>query len=165
MILDLKKLFLDKSEKISGQYEFSLSDTKIDGVFPFITPIDISYNVENRAGIIKLKADLKFDFSYPCSRCMEDVLKTIECSFSHVLVNYLNDDNLDDEYVLLEDYKINLDKLLKEDILLQMPTKVLCSPDCKGLCQKCGKNLNEGTCKCTSDSIDPRLEVLKNLLS
>ena len=59
---------------------------------------------------------------------------------------------------------MDLDELIRTDILLELPTKFLCKEDCKGLCPTCGKNLNEGACNCQTHQIDPRLEVLKQLI-
>jgi uncharacterized protein len=47
---------------------------------------------------------------------------------------------------------------------MEFPSRFLCSDDCKGLCQRCGKNLNEGACNCGKDEIDPRLAPLKKIL-
>lgn len=54
---------------------------------------------------------------------------------------------------------------IRESIYTLLPTKILCRDDCKGLCPVCGKNLNEGSCSCVNDDIDPRLEALRNFSS
>jgi uncharacterized protein len=59
--------------------------------------------------------------------------------------------------------KIDLDKDIRDYALLAVPMKQLCSDDCKGLCLKCGKNLNEGLCDCTEEIIDPRWEAIQKL--
>lgn len=70
-----------------------------------------------------------------------------------------------DDYILVdESFKLDLDELLRSDILLELPYKYLCREDCKGLCPSCGKNLNEGPCSCNLHQVDPRLEVLKKLI-
>jgi uncharacterized protein len=51
---------------------------------------------------------------------------------------------------------------IQESIYTLLPTKILCRDDCKGLCPECGADLNEGTCSCKNENIDPRLEALKN---
>ena len=56
------------------------------------------------------------------------------------------------EYIQVDDYKLDLDELIRTDILLELPTKFLCKEDCKGLCPTCGKNLNEGACDCQTAS-------------
>ena len=75
----------------------------------------------------------------------------------------LNEED-NDSYIEVQDYQLDLDELIRADILLELPTKFLCSPDCKGLCPKCGRNLNEGPCGCNTHQMDPRLEVLKKLI-
>ena len=82
--------------------------------------------------------------------------------FEHILVQKLNTDN--DDYLVCADSVLDLEELARTDILLELPTKVLCSEDCKGLCSQCGKNLNEGECSCEKKQIDPRLAILSQLL-
>ena len=59
--------------------------------------------------------------------------------------------------------RIYLDEIIAEQLLLAEPMKHLCSEDCKGLCQRCGKNLNEGSCDCAEKHEDPRWDALKNM--
>ena len=52
-----------------------------------------------------------------------------------------------------------------DNLELNFPSKILCKEDCLGLCQRCGKDLNEGDCGCKDDEIDPRLAPLAKLLA
>ena len=72
-------------------------------------------------------------------------------------------DEENDELILVESLRFNLDELVTEDILLGLPTRHLCKEDCKGVCQYCGKNLNEDSCNCSAP-LDPRLAALQQLL-
>ena len=54
---------------------------------------------------------------------------------------------------------------IQESVYALIPTKVLCKEDCKGLCPNCGMNLNEGSCSCQNENVDPRLEALRNFMS
>ena len=83
--------------------------------------------------------------------------------FEHKLAQTLVDDGNDD-YIETPDFKLELDDIVISDILLSLPQKNLCKGDCKGLCQICGKNLNEGDCSCDKREIDPRLEMLKQFM-
>jgi uncharacterized protein len=74
----------------------------------------------------------------------------------------LADDELDVTY--LEDGRINTEHLLRENILLSLPVQPLCHEDCRGLCPRCGANLNLGVCGCAETDGDPRLQVLRKLL-
>ncbi|MBI5187527.1 MAG: DUF177 domain-containing protein, partial [Nitrospirae bacterium] len=60
--------------------------------------------------------------------------------------------------------ELELLDLIKEQVMLNLPMKPLCSDSCKGICPQCGTDLNEGNCGCSREDIDPRLEVLKRLL-
>src|SRR5699024_11691418 len=70
----------------------------------------------------------------------------------------------DDVVIEYNNRHINLERAVINEVILALPMKSLCSSDCKGICQKCGKNLNEGKCDCEIDDIDPRLAKLKELL-
>lgn len=163
MILDLKKLFVEDIKKVSGSYQIDNLISLTDPMFLF-SPIKVNYNIENNAGLVELKASVDFNISHPCDRCTKQVEINCKYKFKHILVTSIDNEE-NDEYILLDNFKINLDEVITEDILLRIPSKILCKPDCKGLCQECGKDLNEGPCQCSKDFIDPRLEVLKSLLN
>ena len=163
MLLQLKNLFLEDGGKIDLHYEMDLSQTEISGVRPFVSPVSVKAQAENRAGAVHLNADVAFVFCAPCDRCAADTQRDYHFSFHHILVNALNDEE-NDSFLLVENEALELDDLLREDILLELPAKYLCKPNCKGLCPQCGKNLNEGKCGCSDHQIDPRLEVLRELM-
>ncbi|MDF2674142.1 MAG: hypothetical protein K0R09_2410, partial [Clostridiales bacterium] len=62
-----------------------------------------------------------------------------------------------------EENSIDLKDMVMDNIILSMPIKFLCSPECRGLCPVCGKNLNKYQCNCNKNNVDPRLAVLKDL--
>jgi len=74
-------------------------------------------------------------------------------------------DELDDEVRLLksQDQSINITQDVVDALFLAVPSKILCSSECKGLCTQCGSNLNKTNCHCTSNKMDPRWEGLKNV--
>ena len=57
------------------------------------------------------------------------------------------------------------DKLVNGELIVNLPMKVLCSPDCKGICKRCGKNLNEGPCACDDRSPDPRMAAIRDIFN
>jgi DUF177 domain-containing protein len=107
-----------------------------------------------------------------CSRCLEPFPFTAEEPF-HLYFetarpgraeeeSELTDDELDVTYV--EEGRVDTDNLLRENVLLSLPLQPLCREDCRGLCQRCGMNLNLGSCDCQEPRRDPRLEPLRKLL-
>lgn len=163
MILDLKKLFADKAGTIPFDYSMDMSSVKVDCVYPFVSPVQVQGAVTAKDGYARLKFKTSFDFSIPCDRCASQIDKRCTYSFSHVLVSSLQNED-DDRFIEVRDGQLHLDELAREDILLELPTKFLCREDCRGICPKCGKNLNEGPCGCDLQTADARFDVLKNLI-
>lgn len=163
MFLDLKKVFANEDESIVLNYQLDISDVEFGGYYPFTTPINISGEVQNSSGIVSLNVKVAFNYCHPCDRCMSEVNKSFEYLFKHALVTE-NDNISDNDCIVLDEFKLDLDKLITDDLLLELPSKILCNDDCKGLCPNCGENLNEGSCDCAKHQVDPRLEVLKDLI-
>ncbi len=162
MALDCKKYFLGESGVLDCRLD--LSETEWNGVNPFPSPITARVELKGGAGSVALTAQVRYTVSMNCDRCGKMTVREYDRVFSHILVRRLENEEDDDNYVVLPDERLDLDGLLREDILLDLPSKYLCSPHCKGLCPKCGKDLNEGPCGCEEGEIDPRLEILKSLL-
>ena len=82
-----------------------------------------------------------------------------------VVTQLVNEEDFDgSEYIITPSMTLDVDSIVREDVLLSLPTKHLCDEDCKGICAGCGVNLNEQECKCEKE-IDPRLAKLRGLLS
>lgn len=105
-----------------------------------------------------------------CGRCLEDYAFPLEADFNVVLVPKtddaspeaeLSDDELD--LSVYEGTEIDLAPLLREQVILALPTRPLCDEGCKGLCASCGANLNIERCRCAVAVGDPRLAVLRNI--
>lgn len=163
MRLNLKNLFSEDGASLSFDTTMDLSSVALNGVHPFVSPVEVKGSVRSRDGFPRLSAEVSFDFSVPCDRCAEKIDRRFRYSFSHILVRSLEDGD-EDRYVEVKNDTLDLDELMREDILLELPTKFLCREDCRGLCPVCGKNLNEGPCGCEAPKGDPRLQVLKDLL-
>ncbi len=162
MIVDLKRYFLGQDGET--EYRLDLSGLELDGVKPFCAPVEVKARFAGAPDSVRLDLHVLYTVSKPCDRCGEETRRETERDFSHILVRELQSEADGDAYILTPEERLDLDELVREDILLDLPSKYLCSPDCKGLCPKCGKNLNEGPCGCENDEIDPRLEILKSLL-
>lgn len=163
MIIDLKQLFELDGKEIQFKHDLDLSEVEMWGIRPFKSPVQIEGKVCNRTGMVSISYKVGYLLHTVCSRCLKDESKQCEQLFSHKLAGELNDSDNDD-YILVENFKLDLDELATSDILLELPIKTLCKEDCKGLCPKCGTNLNERDCGCDTRQIDPRLEALRKLL-
>jgi len=120
---------------------------------------------------VTVRGEIHIKGSLRCSRCLEHFDDERDLSFfdeytplseSSIEPEYeLSSDELDISYY--EQDEIDIDELINEQVMLSMPLKPLCKPECRGLCPKCGKNLNEGLCDCQTDKIDARFEILRQL--
>lgn len=163
MIIDLEPFFNVEGLSKDFDYSLDLSDEELNCVKPFTGPVDVRVTLANRAGIVSLEGDASFSLSVCCDRCAKPIDYPCDIGLDHTLAASLNDEENDD-LLLVEDIKnFDLDSLVTDDIFLNLPSKFLCDDDCKGLCPKCGKDLNEGPCGCKKE-IDPRLAALAQLL-
>ena len=165
MVLDLKQLFSMAIGAKELNAEFDLSDVEFAGVFPIKTPVRITGEVLSKTGIVSLKALIEADYSADCDRCGTPSTKHYSIPVNRVLVTELANEEENDEMLVLPEMKLDLYELVLTEVVLNVPFKHLCKEDCKGICQKCGKNLNEGDCGCNHKEVDPRLAVLLDLLN
>ena len=102
----------------------------------------------------------------PCSRCLENVEVPILIEISEEIDMKLTDqeriESLD-ESSYIQDKQLDTEKLLHNEILIRWPMRVLCKEDCKGICSRCGANLNQGSCDCDTADLDPRMAVITDI--
>ncbi len=147
MVINLKQLYELTGEKSEINTEISPERLKEIHGYSFIGPVTLKGVIRNRAGVVTLNYTADLRISAECDRCLGLLERDYSFEFEHVLVRSLyGDDN--DEYVVTEGDDLDMDELAVTDVLLQMPTKLLCKEDCKGLCPKCGADLNVSDCGC-----------------
>ena len=99
-----------------------------------------------------------------CDRCATDFVRDVEIPVDVVLVEELANEDSEDESVFPYTAEAaDLDEIVRTVFVLNLDSQLLCSPDCKGLCCRCGKNLNGGPCDCKKE-LDPRFAALQQLL-
>lgn len=162
MKMNLRQLFDNIGDRVTIDQSFDFSNEELYGAFPFEQPVSCSGEIENRAGVVRLVFCVKFLLNLNCDRCLEAFQREFTYNFEHILVQKLNGD--DDGYIVCDGGVLDLFELVRTDILLELPMKVLCDEDCKGLCPQCGKNLNFDSCECEKKQIDPRLAGLSQFL-
>lgn len=166
MVLDLRQLFETVGEQLPVEYDLDLHDCELFGGEPFLTPVAVRGKVWNVAGIVTLEYSASFTLNLSCDRCLKEFERGFSETFEHILVSHLeSDDELFNDYIVVEDMHLNLDELVVSDVMLSLPSKILCKEDCKGLCPQCGKDRNLGDCGCTELKGDPRFDVLNQLLT
>ena len=121
-------------------------------------------NVGDRT--LVLSGEAEFTLMIPCDRCLEPVEVPFQLSIERTLDMNLTDEERIadlDEQPYLQGYNLDVDQLVRDELLLNLPMKVLCDEDCKGICNRCGANLNHETCDCDRSSLDPRMSVIQDI--
>ena len=163
MVLDLKRLFQGDGAEETAVCQLDFTGVELGGAKPFCAPVKVRVQMRAFGGAVDFCAQVNYTLSMPCDRCAEPVVRDYEKSFVHTIVRETQNGE-DEDWILAPEERLDLDALILEDVLLDLPGQFLCREDCKGLCPVCGKNWNEGPCGCGSDAVDPRLEVLRQLL-
>ena len=164
MLLRLSKIIETPDSVLPFETTLDLRDLQFGGSRPVQEPVSAKGAVRNTAGVLLLDAELTTVLHGVCDRCAAEFTRKLTVPAHAVLTTELeNEDEADEWTFLLEDDCADLDEILTTAFVLQMDSKLLCKPDCKGLCFRCGKNLNEGKCNCRPET-DPRLAVLGQLL-
>ena len=169
MIVDLGVL-----EKSVLPFEFSVQPGEIDLEDETAKlKSDVKVAGELKKGIVQtdVSGKISAEVSLECTRCLTEVERNLEFSFEAAFVapEHYSDakevglSEADLNVSLIEDDKIDLTGLVREQILLNLPEQVFCTEDCKGLCDKCGANRNLINCNCEEKETDPRWAALRNL--
>lgn len=116
---------------------------------------------------VLIQGTLEAETRVECVRCltMFDLPTAIEVSelfLPHSAAQDVGDD--EEPHIITEEGNIDLTPIVREEAILAVPMKAVCSATCKGLCPECGQNLNERQCDCVVQRIDPRLAPLLDLL-
>ena len=167
MFFDITPILNGETDKMDFAFDYLPErDGVVAALFPdivFEAPVSAVGYVRNRAGYMFIHADASLIYKTACARCADPVEGKMNFSFEKDIANGGVDEESDD-YIFVKNQKIDLSEPLEEELLLVLPAKTLCREDCRGLCPKCGKNLNLGDCDCEKSQGDPRLAILKTLL-
>jgi len=120
---------------------------------------------------IRLKGNFSGNFQVPCARCVEPVLIPLAAEFDLIFRPAAADSEATERSITAPETEIgyyqkdslSLEDVLREQVLLSLPVRTLCKPDCKGLCPRCGENRNSRQCDCEVGPSDPRWEALSGL--
>ena len=163
MKISLQELATAPEAKICFDYTIDLRKEEVNFGFPFQEPVHIYGAVSDKAGVISLDATVHADVFTNCARCNKPVRYEKEVNISFILAKTIENEQADD-IIVVETDSVELDEIVVPELLLDMEMAVLCKEDCKGLCPKCGQDLNAGDCGCVKKEVDPRLAKLAQWL-
>lgn len=170
MVVNLTDVFTNEGKVVTIQAETELEQIQIgDAVFLVKdkTPVELTFTNIGK-GKARITGDARITFSMNCDRCLKPVDQTLTLRFDREvfapdMIETIPDEVEDQEF--MDGYQFNMEDLLINEIVINWPMKVLCRPDCKGICRQCGKDLNTGTCDCDTFVPDPRMAVIKDIFN
>ena len=164
MLLGLGEIINRPGESISFSERVDLSDLRYGTSYPVSEPVLAVGTVRNTADVLVMKGTITTCLHGVCDRCAADFTRDVEIPIDVVLVDELSNEENEDEWVFpLEADAADLEDIVRTVFVLNMDSKLLCKPDCKGICCRCGRNLNTQQCTCQKE-VDPRFAALRQLL-
>ena len=164
MLLGLSKIIDCPGASVPFSTSNDLSDLQFGSCCPVTEPVEAEGMIRNTAGVLMMKGAIRTCLHGVCDRCASEFTRNVEIPIDVVLVTELADEENEDEWVFpLEGDSADLEDIVRTVFVLNMDSKLLCKEDCKGLCCRCGTNLNRGPCSCQKE-LDPRFAALKQLL-
>ena len=168
------RIDLDRLEELRGKFsrvyginELSLDDREVR----LIDPAKVHGRIKRSGNEVELSGELTASIEAPCGRCLQPVRLPIHTEFAERFVpavswraeeqHELHEEDLN--LAVFDGEAIDLDDMVREEILLALPGHILCSEDCKGLCPICGIDRNVSSCQCENKMIDSRWNKLKEL--
>jgi uncharacterized protein len=151
-----------------GEHDFVFED-KVDVLDlekPFYGKFTSSLILNKLHDQLILTVKSNFKVKYECDRCATEYKSSLKSDYKMIyLMNEAPEetDSINVTYLKRDADKIDITSDVREFALLAVPMKKLCGEDCKGLCPKCGKDLNKEKCTCSTEEIDPRWKPLMNL--
>ncbi len=140
-----------------------MGEFKVIEAKPFT--LTIRHSKDNQ---IRLEGQSEVTLEFPCDRCLTAVNIPVSIEIDkdidlNELKTIEDDVHMIEEKNYIDGYNLDVDKVLLCEILIGWPMKILCCDTCKGVCNVCGLNLNEGTCNCEDTGIDPRMSVIRDV--
>ena len=161
MLIDISKILMKKGETLSFEGEEPITSIEdCPDVQKVLEPVKVKGTVTNVKGSFEVCAKCEAAVLMACSRCLEPVKVKAQFDLDELFSNTGNEE----EAETFEAESLDLTSAIKRNLLLNLPMKVICKEDCKGLCPHCGADRNVTDCDCDKKQIDPRFAALRALL-
>lgn len=165
MILDLSEILKNDKEVMSLNFDIDLSSLEFMGEnFIFQKPLNLKGTLTNNTKNLELNAEVNGEMQVHCARCAKPFITKVSFPVSEILLREDREISEDSDVVVFSGYEVDLTDIVADSFFMNVSGQYLCKEDCKGLCAVCGCDLNESTCDCESEVIDPRWAKLAELI-
>lgn len=167
MYVNLTDVFTSEGKVIQKSIPIEMEEFSCkNGKYEIVSKSPVSFTFSN-LGVGKVRVQGKADVTLRmnCDRCLKPVDEILHLDFEQEVFSpeVARPDSEDDDQSYMEDYQLNVEELVNTEITVNLPMKVLCKADCKGICRQCGKDLNMGSCECDAFVPDPRMAAIKDI--
>ncbi len=168
MLLNLSDVLGEQHQTIEKEIPVEMDSFLYEGTsYPVLSKEPLSLKIEHIKGReLLITGKCRLTVEIPCDRCLEPVETDLALDFSKNVDLDVSDGEQPEEFDetnYIDGYELDAEGLLRNEVLIGWPTKILCRDDCKGICSVCGQNLNEGTCNCEDTGLDPRMSVIRDV--
>lgn len=148
MIMHIKNIL--NVPNTSETFAFTVPEEQLALVrgYEFDTPVQVTGKIANHAGVVTLTMQISFSLLVTCDRCLKQTVQAFSYDEEHLVVRKLHGEENEENYVIAKAESIDVAEIAMSDLILELPTKLLCSEDCKGLCPMCGCDKNTTECNC-----------------
>jgi uncharacterized protein len=167
------RLELEKLEEEGGKFArvYETNELPLDSEITLVEPAEVRGRIRRDGKEVELRGKLDTKLEVVCGRCLQPVQLPIATEFKERFVRAVSWAAEEQHELQAEDLNvavfdgegIELDDLVREELLLALPANVLCREDCRGLCPTCGIDRNLSDCQCESGEGDSRWQALKEL--
>ena len=162
MKLDVLHALRDPGTAYAFAVEQTIAPQDVSGEEVAFDPVQLSGHLTaNEDGSVVVEGSLTTTAHAHCAKCLSPASSPVTGNFRETFLH--GGDPEDDEIFAYEGAQLDFAKLTLTHVLLNLPMRFLCKEDCKGLCPRCGKNLNDGKCTCEKE-LDPRLAAFRQFL-
>lgn len=170
MVINISEIISTTGKAETYSVNIDMDTLNMNGTaYPFVKKTPVALTIAN-TGNREITIDGRIDavINIPCDRCLEDVPVDFNLDI-HKEIDFKSTDEERiqalDETSYLDHSQLDVDLLVCNEIFVHFPMKTLCRKDCKGLCIKCGQNLNKGECGCDRVSLDPRMSAIRDIFN
>ncbi len=168
MYIELSDILSVKDKELDIQAYIEMQRfTSKSGDYEIVSKAPFNVHLKN-TGKKRFKLDMETDVTLrmPCGRCLADVDYDLDIKVSREIdMNESgNDDEMEDLFYI-SNSELDVETFIYNEILVNLPMKVLCSENCKGICNRCGANLNLQLCNCDRTELDPRMSKIRDIFN
>ncbi len=170
MLISLSEIMTTKDKVEHVQVPIELERFELQGVsYKFAEKDMVDLTITNLGNkTVMIEGGTNISLFLFCSRCLKQLTYPMDIHISKEIdFNLTEEERAEglDETNYIIGYNLDVDILIYDEILMGFPMKLLCSEDCRGICKRCGANLNEETCNCDNTEYDPRMSVIRDIFN